>query len=108
MLQKKLPQLTSTHSENIETFVDETNMHYPKHKELANIQLNQRETDIIRWYLLGKSVSQTAQILGLSHHTVHTYFDRLKKKMGCHFKPQLLLKLIDGEFIGPDDWRDIY
>jgi len=92
----------------IADFVKETDLHYPRYKELAEITLSKREKEVIYWYLRGKTTSETATILGINDHTVRTYFDRLKKKLGCYFKSQLLLKLIDGEFISSDDWKDIY
>ncbi len=60
------------------------------------------------WNLGFRDTQATAEILQIGEGTVFTHFERLKKKLGCYYKPQILLKLIDGEFIQPDDWRDIY
>jgi len=97
-----------SNTNNIKAYVSETGLHYPKYNELSDIVLNEREKDLIYWYLRGKSTYQTSKILNISPATVRTYFERLKSKLGCYFKPQILLKLIDGGFIKPDDWRDIY
>ena len=107
-LQKNLQQLTTTNTESIAAFVADTGMNYPKYQQLAKVNLSEREKEIIHWYLRGKTTNQTAEILQLSHYTVRSYFETLKKKLGVYFKPQILLKLIDGEFISSDDWKDIY
>ena len=90
------------------TFVKETKMHYPKYNELANIKMSAREKEIIHWYLLGKTAADTATILNVRITTIHEHFKRLKQKFGCYTKSQLLLKLIDGDFVQPDHWQDIY
>jgi len=101
-------RLQSINSTAVSSYVKETALHYPKYNELANIKISQREKDIIYWFLRGKSTPETADILQIGEGTVLTHFVRLKKKLGCYYKPQILLKLIDGDFIQPDDWRDIY
>ncbi len=106
--QKLFINCHSHDSTPIRRFVKEAKLHYPKYNSLADITLNQREKEIIHWYLRGKSNTETAAILNLSSYTVASYFDRLKKKLVCYYKPQLLLKLIDGGIISQDDWKDIY
>ena len=91
-----------------EVFVEETRLHYPKFTELAHLKLSEREQEIIAWFLLGKTEADTAELLKLSEHTIHTHFRRLKRKWNCFSKTQLLLKLIDANLITPDTWRDIY
>ena len=107
-LQKYLQPPSTIKPDPIASIIAETGMHFPKYNQLANIRLSKREKEVIHWYLLGKTTNQTADILQISHYTVRTYFESLKNKLGVYFKPQLLLKLIDGEFIKPDDWKDIY
>lgn len=101
-------RLQPINSKAMSTYVKETGLHYPKYNELENIKISQREKDIIYWFLRGKSTPATAEILQIGEGTVFTHFERLKKKLGCYYKPQVLLKLIDGEFIKPDDWKEIY
>ncbi len=111
----KEKQLHQQHFENVipstkqqKAFVKETGLHYPKFTKLAKVQLSQREREVIHWYLLGKSASQTAQILAVSVSAVHCYFERIKRKVGFASKHQLLLKLIDADLLHPDDWEAIY
>ncbi len=101
-------RLQMVHSKAARSYVKDTALHYPKYNELENINISQREKDIIYWFLHGKSTADTAEILQIGEGTVRTHFERLKKKLGCYYKPLVLLKLIDGELIEPDDWRDIY
>ena len=108
LTQQLFQEQQTINNSNINSFVEATDLHYPKYNELANIKLSQREKEIIYWYLRGKSNTETAMILNITKNTVVTHFDRLKTKLGCYYKPHLLLKLIDGEFISPDDWQDIY
>ena len=89
-------------------FVKDTGMHYPKYKELADLTLSGRERDLIRWYLLGKTETDTAAILNLSVNTVRNYFKRLKSKFNCYSKTQLILKLTDAGLIEESDWQAIY
>ena len=120
----KLPLITPTpkeqahyqqHFQNVipdtkrqKTFVKETGLHYPKYNEFENLQLSKRQREVIHWYLLGKTALDTAEILNLSVRTIHEYFERLKNKFDCYTKSQLLLKLIDGGFLNPNDWKAIY
>lgn len=68
--------------------------------------ITQREKEVIYWYLKGKSAEQTAKILGITNGTVRTYFERLKTKLGCYYKPQIIIKLINAGFIRPNDWEN--
>jgi len=53
----------------IRNFCRETDLHYPKLTELAGINLTEREKDVIHWYLLGKTISETAEILNIKPTT---------------------------------------
>ena len=44
--------------------------------------LSARERECLLWASLGKSSSDTAQILGLSSRTVDGYLDRARNKLG--------------------------
>ena len=53
------------------------------------------ELEVFRWYLKGKTAAETAVILGISRRTVETLLERLKKKLNCFSKAQLISKLGD-------------
>lgn len=73
-------------------------------KPLQNTSnITQREKEVIHWYIKGKSAEQTAKILGIATGTVRTHFERLKAKLGCYYKPQIIIKLINSGLIQPDD-----
>jgi DNA-binding CsgD family transcriptional regulator len=55
-----------------------TPLHEPKASDLSA-----RETDVIRWVAEGKTNSEVASILGISHHTVRKHLERILPKMGA-------------------------
>jgi DNA-binding CsgD family transcriptional regulator len=50
--------------------------------------LTMRELDCLRWVLKGKSDTDIAEILGISHTTVHFHVERTKKKLGVKTRAQ--------------------
>jgi DNA-binding CsgD family transcriptional regulator len=50
--------------------------------------LTPREADCMRWVLKGKSDTDIAEILGISHTTVHFHVERVKKKLGVKTRTQ--------------------
>ncbi len=47
------------------------------------LALTPREADVLRWISEGKSNSEVAAILGISHHTVRKHLERILPKMGA-------------------------
>ncbi len=52
----------------------------------------QREYDCMQHLLKGKTLKQTAFLLGLSPRTVEYYLNNIKRRFGCHNKITLLKK----------------
>lgn len=52
--------------------------------------LSLREHQCLDLFLQGKTAQATAEILGLSRHTVEHYFENIKNKLGCLYKKDLL------------------
>jgi DNA-binding CsgD family transcriptional regulator len=50
--------------------------------------LTPREVECLRWVLRGKSDTDIAEILGISHTTVHFHVERVKKKLGVKTRTQ--------------------
>jgi len=89
-------------SEGIEMVVkliinDQTQI--PPSGVISNISLNQllnnkmltpRELDVLKLLVVGCTAKKTAKVLGISFRTVETYVDKLKSKLGCASKCELL------------------
>lgn len=63
--------------------------------------LSDRERETLQWAAAGKTIEQTADILGLSSSAVRTYLDAARRKLNCLTKPQAVAVamrrgLIDG------------
>ena len=63
--------------------------------------LSGRERETLQWAAAGKTIDQTAAILGLSSSAVRSYLDAARRKLNCLTKPQAVaqamrLKLIEG------------
>lgn len=50
--------------------------------------LTPRELECLRWVLKGKSDTDMAKILGISHTTVHFHIEQVKKKLGVKTRTQ--------------------
>lgn len=51
--------------------------------------LSQREKECVRLLIKGKSMKETASILGLSPRTVEHYLEDVKRKFDCHYKNEI-------------------
>lgn len=60
----------------------------------AEQQLTLRQSQIIYWYLMGKTSEETATILGVTKNTVETHWKRIKRKFDCLRKPQVVSELL--------------
>jgi DNA-binding NarL/FixJ family response regulator len=52
-----------------------------------------REAQCLAFLLEGRTAKQIAYALHISHRTVETYLDNLKKKVGCRTRIELICKL---------------
>ncbi len=59
-----------------------------KYLEKASL-LSRRERECLEFLLQGKTAKETAATLALSHRTVESYFENIKKKLNCSNKGQL-------------------
>ena len=48
----------------------------------ALITFSKRETEVLKWIILGKTATETGIILSISSRTVEHYLDEVKKKLG--------------------------
>lgn len=51
-------------------------------------RLSVRERETLQWAAAGRTIDQTADILGLSSSAVRTYLDAARRKLNCLTKPQ--------------------
>ncbi len=58
-----------------------------------NIQLSQREYQVLSYLFRGKSARETGEILHLSQRTVEFYLNALKSKLNCKKKSHLIEKI---------------
>ena len=56
--------------------------------------LTPREIECLRWVLQGKSDTDIAKILGISHTTVHFHIERVKKKLGVKTRTQAAAMIV--------------
>src|SRR3989338_5410847 len=59
-----------------------------KYVEIVSL-LSRRERECLEFLLQGKTAKETAAILALSHRTIESYFENIKKKLKCANKGQL-------------------
>lgn len=66
----------------------------------VNTSLSPREVECIVHVLRGKTSKQIARVLKLSHRTVEFYIGRVKHKLYCNTKSELIEKVLSGRLIG--------
>lgn len=59
----------------------------------TQLRLSWRESQVLGRVLVGEGESAIAERLGLSGHTVHTYFERLYRKLGVASRSDLILRI---------------
>jgi DNA-binding CsgD family transcriptional regulator len=64
--------------------------------------LSRRERQCIYWMCMGKRDIDTAEILGISAHTVRGYLNAAKVKFGVETRPELALKALACGLLVPD------
>lgn len=57
---------------------------------LNNYQITAREKDCLIYLIRGKTIKETAKLLGISPRTVEEYLIRLRQKTGCKYKRELI------------------
>jgi len=62
---------------------------------IRDLKFSNRETECLMYFLKGKTMREISEILGISLKTVGTYIDRLKAKLNCSTKSQLISKAIE-------------
>jgi len=68
----------------------------------AEPSLSRRERQCIYWMAMGKHDAQTAEILGISAHTVREYLDSAKAKLAVETRPEMSLKALAFGLLVPD------
>lgn len=61
---------------------------------IDNVYLSKRETECLRYVVLGKSAREIGIILQLSKRTVESYLNSIKNKLNLHSKSELIEKAI--------------
>jgi DNA-binding CsgD family transcriptional regulator len=61
----------------------------------ASLAFSKRESQIARLVLDDATEADIAARLSISPHTVHTYIDRLYRKLHVHSRPQLILQMFN-------------
>ena len=72
------------------------------HTEYVNVQLTQREVEVISWVAEGKSTWEIATILSCSERTIKFHISNLCRKLGAINRCQAISKAIVGGHIHPD------
>lgn len=62
----------------------------PTIKDNAKAYLSRRETQVLYYSLQGMTSKKAATLLGISSKTVEYYIDKLKVKLQCKTKPELI------------------
>ena len=67
----------------------------------SQIQLNEREIEVLTWAARGKTSQEISQILELSKRTVDFHMDNARDKMGVSTRIQAAIKATVGHLIDP-------
>lgn len=59
-----------------------------------NAYLTKRETEVLRYVILGYTAKRVAIILNISYRTVETYIENIKFKLRCNSKGEIIEKAI--------------
>lgn len=61
--------------------------------------LSPRERECVVWATEGKTISETASLLGISPNTVRMFLDSARNKMGCVNKTHLIAKALKSNYV---------
>jgi len=67
----------------------------------GQINLGEREREVLTWSARGKTFAEIAEILSLSPRTIEFHLDNARKKLGVRTRTQALIKAAIGELIEP-------
>ena len=62
---------------------------------LTELRLSRRESEIASGIIEGRTEEQLAVMLGISAHTVHTYTDRLYRRLSVKSRSELVAKVFE-------------
>lgn len=71
------------------------NISYTLDNHLATSIFTERQLQCVFFLLRGKTAKQIGKILGVSHRTIEEHFDKIKNKLGCKTRSQVVEKAID-------------
>ena len=69
-----------------------------KHTNLLK-QLSKRELQALKLFLQGYTISQVADVIHLSPRTIEMYLQKLKEKLHCESKSELIMKAIERNWL---------
>lgn len=72
-----------------------------KDRDQTNVSLTVRESEILIWTAVGKTMSEISTIIGISSKTVEFHIYNLMKKLDVYNKPQAVAKAITLGLISP-------
>jgi LuxR family transcriptional activator of conjugal transfer of Ti plasmids len=70
-------------------------------RPIAGVSLSARETECLEWAAQGKSAWEIGAILGISRHTVATYLENAKTKLGVRTIVQAVARVTASKMIEP-------
>jgi DNA-binding NarL/FixJ family response regulator len=62
---------------------------------VASLRLCKRETEVVSGIIAGESEARLAERLGISTHTVHTYIDRLYRRLAVRSRCELVVRIFE-------------
>lgn len=73
-------------------------------EKYAGISFTRREAECMVHILKGKTISKVAVILELSPRTVEFYLKKMKSKLDCRTKSELMEKVLESDFLSHIDF----
>ncbi|MGE3182009.1 MAG: helix-turn-helix transcriptional regulator [Phycisphaerae bacterium] len=73
---------------------DELHTFYNASCPPVKVPLPKRERQVLERMLHGDSEQRTAELLGISHHTVHAYVKKLYKQFNVNSRPELMSQML--------------
>lgn len=67
----------------------------PSKKQRVADLLSKREVECIYYLVRGMTARQIGKVLDLSHRTIEFYLERIKTKLGCKTKSELIARTLD-------------
>lgn len=75
------------------------NVKYELGEPLASIYFTQREAECVIQTLQGKTMNEAGNILSLSPRTIEYYLSKIKRKLKCHKKRDIIQMVSKTEFV---------